>query len=74
MEKDIFKFQTSVDSKVINENLGRLFLKSGNNLRLYFSPEGVKIVLPESSQHNGDIVWLKDAKGQLLGPSTEEEK
>jgi len=47
--------------------LGRIHLASGNTARLFFFPEGVKIMLPTPCIDNGDIVWSPHGISEQLG-------
>ena len=45
--------------RVIPLHLGRMVMASGNILRLFFTPSGLKIMFEESSLSNGDVQLLK---------------
>ena len=65
--KDTFKFQKDFESeKIIPESIARISLSSGNVCRLFFTPEGTKMMIPKSSLDNGDIIqW--DNEGEVFG-------
>jgi hypothetical protein len=65
--KDSFKFQKEFDTgEVINEPLGRIRLGSGAVVRLFFTPDGLKMLVPKASMENGDVVLYDDGSGQTL--------
>lgn len=56
-EKIVFEFERHFEGGYIPVHIGRLTLKSGNGVRIFFTSEGVKIMIPTTSKDNGDIIW-----------------
>ncbi len=62
-----FVFQKEFETgNTIFYNLGRLSLGDGSIVRLYFSPEGLLMIVPQSAIDSGHVKIWKDQEGQLI--------
>ena len=60
MKKE-FTFKTDfATGNVILEPTQRLYLASGNVVRIWFTPKGQIMALPKTSLENGDVKLLED--------------
>ena len=56
--KDKFTFE-KVDCGFAIENIGRIKLGDGTVVRIFFTPKGLKIMLPKKSK---SIIWTKERR------------
>ena len=66
--KDTYTFPKSYDTnEIISVTIGRIQLASGNIVRIFFTPDGLKIGIRESSLKNGDIYpFASDADQSII--------
>ena len=62
-ESDTYKFKKDpISGAIESKEISRMFLSSGNGVRVLFTPKGIRLIISKESLKNGDIQFFEDQK------------